>query len=100
MGTFLGKKEFFKAVENFFLFGYTYIQTHKHTNTQTHKHTNTQTHKYTNTQTHKHTNTQTHKHAYTRIHTHTYIGTVEDCTHILHIGHSCKFKTNLKKFSL
>ena len=29
--TFLGKKEFFKSVENFFLFGYTYIHTYKHT---------------------------------------------------------------------
>ena len=30
--TFLGKKEFFKSVENFFLFGYTNIHTYKHTN--------------------------------------------------------------------
>ena len=35
--TFLGKKEFFKSVENFFLFGYTNIHTHIHTNIQTYK---------------------------------------------------------------
>ena len=29
--TFLGKKEFFKSVENFFLFGYTYVHTYKQT---------------------------------------------------------------------
>ena len=36
--TFLGKKEFFKSVENFFLFGYTY----KHTNIHTYIHSPSQ----------------------------------------------------------
>ena len=35
--TFLGKKEFFKSVENFFLFGYTNTHTYKHTKSDQHK---------------------------------------------------------------
>ena len=38
--TFLGKKEFFKSVENFFLFGYTNTHTYKHTNIQSPTNTN------------------------------------------------------------
>ena len=40
--TFLGKKEVFKSVENFFLFGYT----NTHTHIQTYKHTKSDQHKY------------------------------------------------------
>merc|ERR1712114_6249 len=35
--TFLGKKEFFKSVENFFLFGYTHTHIHTHTKSDQHK---------------------------------------------------------------
>merc|ERR1712112_705850 len=73
--TFLGKKEFFKSVENFFLFGYTYTHTNIHTKSVTHTHTQTHTHKHTHRHTHTHTDTQTHTHTHTKTHTHTHTDT-------------------------